>query len=661
MNDAADQDKPLPPAADAEAPAAPKRRRTPAKAAAEAAPAATEAAEAAVPVKRTRRKAEAAEEGAAAPEAAASAEEAPAPARKRAPRKTAAADEAAPVVAADVPAVAPVPAPTPIFTLAEEAPAVASEEGGDGDDGEDGDGGGEGEGEDGERGGRSRNRRRNRKERAERQAAAQGTEGGDLPAPTLAPGLVEAAGARFADVLSGSLDAESEAPDAEPPVLAAEPVTEAAEAEEGEGETKRVLAADVDAPKLQKVLAQAGIGSRRDIEDWIADGKIEVNGEVAHVGQRISFGDRVRVNGKEVRVRISPPNPRILAYHKPTGEVSTFNDPEGRPTVFRTLPRVQGQKWQSVGRLDINTEGLLLFTNSGELANQLMHPRFGVEREYAARVLGALSDEQRARLLEGVNVEGQTASFKSIEDGGGEGANRWYRVVITEGRNREVRKLFEAVGMVVSRLIRIRYGTVVLPRGLKRGVWVELGDDDVRVIRRLAGHTPTQGQNQGQGQGQQAKGQPQQQQGNKNDRNKRRPDDRHSGVGPRPSRPPEPQQPRPPREERAQRRDDDDEDDGFIPHHVNPLEQTFDRRHATSGKRGIPQGFGAGGSQQDNKHGKGGGNKGNGPREPDPMQTSVGYIGGDAFLRRGGGGGRGGKGGGGGGGRSGGGFGGRHR
>ncbi|MDR7297603.1 23S rRNA pseudouridine2605 synthase [Pelomonas aquatica] len=666
MNDAADQDKPLPPAADAEAPA-PKRRRTTAKAAADTAPeaapeAATTVAEAAAPVKRTRRKADA-DEAAAAP-VAAPAEDAPAPARKRAPRKTAvavAAEEAVPAVAAEAPAPAPVAAPAPIFTLAADASA-AVDAGGDADDGEEG----EGEGEDGERGSRGRNRRRNRKERAERQGAAPVAGGGadDLPGPALAPELVEAAGARFADVLSGNLDAESEGPVGELPTLRPE-TTEGDEV--AEGETKRVLAADADAPKLQKVLAQSGIGSRRDIEEWIAEGKIEVNGEVAHVGQRISFGDRVRVNGKDVRVRISPPNPRILAYHKPTGEVSTFNDPEGRPTVFRTLPRVQGQKWQSVGRLDINTEGLLLFTNSGELANQLMHPRFGVEREYAARVLGSLSDEQRAKLLQGVNVEGQVASFKSIEDGGGEGANRWYRVVITEGRNREVRKLFEAVGMVVSRLIRIRYGTVVLPRGLKRGVWVELGDDDVRVIRRLAGHTSHAGQGQGLSQGGQGgpgKGQQPPLQGNKHDRNKRRSDDRHGGVGPRPSRPPEPQQPRPPREERAQRREDGDEreDDDFIPHHVNPLEQTFDRRHATSGKRGIPQGFGAGGSQQGNRPGKGGGNKGNGPREPDPLQTAVGYIGGDAFLRRGGGGGgRGGKGGGGGGGRSGGGFGGRHR
>ena len=668
MNDAADQDKPLPPAdaaTDAEAPAAPKRRRATAKVAAEAAP--ETAADAAVPVKRTRRKAEAvaeAEDAAVLATSAVPADEPPAPARKRAPRKAAVIEEGARVDAAAAESASPAPVPAPIFTLAEEAPAVRAVEGGDADE-EGGEDGGDGEG--GERGSRSRNRRRNRKDRAEREGGAPAlAAGGEPSGPALAPELVEAAGARFADVLSGNLDAESEAPDAEPPVLAAAPVVAAdeGEGETDEGETKRVLAADADAPKLQKVLAQAGIGSRRDIEEWIAEGKIEVNGEVAHVGQRISFGDRVRVNGKDVRVRISPPNPRILAYHKPTGEVSTFNDPEGRPTVFRTLPRVQGQKWQSVGRLDINTEGLLLFTNSGELANQLMHPRFGVEREYAARVLGALSDEQRAKLLEGVNVEGQVASFKSIEDGGGEGANRWYRVVITEGRNREVRKLFEAVGMVVSRLIRIRYGTVVLPRGLKRGVWVELGDDDVRVIRRLAGHTSHSGQGQAQrpeGQGQAKGQQPQPPQGNRNDRNKRRNDERHSGGGPRPSRPPEAQQPqqaRPPREERAPRRDDD-EDDGFIPHHVNPLEQTFDRRHATSGKRGLPQGFGAGGSQQDDRAGKGGGNKGGGPREPDPLQTSVGYIGGDAFLRRGGGGGgRGGKGGGGGG-RSGGGYGGR--
>lgn len=650
MNDAAEQDKPLTPATEGEATAAPKRRRTTAKAAADAVPAAVDGAdEAPAPAaKRTRRKAADVDgDAVAAPvEPVAESGEAPAPARKRAPRKTA--------VAAAEPEAATAPATLPLFTLGDDAaPAPArvdaGQAAGEAADGQ-GDAGEAADVEDGERGGRGRNRRRNRKERGERQAG-EGQGAGEPSGPVLAPELVEAAGARFADVLSGSLDVESEGPAGELPTLRPEPDDEAG-AVDGEG--KRVLAAEADAPKLQKVLAQAGIGSRRDIEEWIAEGKIEVNGEVAHVGQRISFGDRVRVNGKDVRVRISPPNPRILAYHKPTGEVSTFNDPEGRPTVFRSLPRVQGQKWQSVGRLDINTEGLLLFTNSGELANQLMHPRFGVEREYAARVLGALSDEQRSKLLEGVSVDGQTASFKSIEEGGGEGANRWYRVVITEGRNREVRKLFEAVGMVVSRLIRIRYGTVVLPRGLKRGVWVELGDDDVRIIRRLAGHGSHNGQPQSHSQP--SSQQPQQQ--DRKDRNKRRSDDRHGGVGPRPSRPPEPQQQRPQREERAQRRDDD-EDDDFIPHHINPLEQTFDRRHATGGKRGIPQGFGAGGSQQHNQH-KPGKKQPGGQREPDPMQTSIGYIGGDAFLRRGGGGGggRGGKGGGGGG-RSGGGFGGR--
>ncbi|WP_036251926.1 pseudouridine synthase, partial [Methylibium sp. T29] len=288
------------------------------------------------------------------------------------------------------------------------------------------------------------------------------------PRPALDPALVVE---RFEEVLSGAYDAEPPEPDDEASV---------------EQSTKRVLRPEPEAPKLHKVLAQSGIGSRRDMEQFILDGKVTVNDEVAHVGMRISYGDRIAVDGKPVRLRIQPGPARLLAYHKPTGEVVTLNDPEGRPTVFRRLPRLQQGKWQSVGRLDINTEGLLLFTNSGELANQLMHPRFGVEREYAVRVLGSLNEEQRAKLLEGVEIDGQTAGFKSIEEGGGEGANRWYRVVITEGRNREVRKLFDKVGLAVSRLIRIRYGTVVLPRGLKRGVWVELDDQDLRAIRQLA-------------------------------------------------------------------------------------------------------------------------------------------------------------------------------
>ena len=285
-------------------------------------------------------------------------------------------------------------------------------------------------------------------------------------APALLP---PQAGEVFAQVLSGEFDVE------EPVETTPTPA----------GPPKRVLLPDADAPKLHKVLAQAGVGSRRDMEELILDGQITVNGQPAHIGQRISFGDQIKVAGKPVKVRITPPPPRIIAYHKPVGEVVTHDDPQHRPTVFRRLPRLQQGKWQSVGRLDINTEGLLLFTNSGELANQLMHPRFGVEREYAVRVLGMLTPDDRDELLEGVDIDGQKASFQSIEDGGGEGANHWYRVVINEGRNREVRKLFDTQDLTVSRLIRIRYGTVVLPRGLKRGVWVDLEDADVRAIRRL--------------------------------------------------------------------------------------------------------------------------------------------------------------------------------
>jgi 23S rRNA pseudouridine2605 synthase len=194
------------------------------------------------------------------------------------------------------------------------------------------------------------------------------------------------------------------------------------------------------------VLAQSGLGSRRDLEQMIVDGRVTVNGHPAHTGQRISFGDRVAIDGKPVKVRIGPLPARVLAYHKPAGEVVTHDDPQARPTVFRRLPRLPQGKWQSVGRLDINTEGLLLFTNSGDLANRLMHPRFGVEREYAVRVLGALAYESRERLLEGVEIDGQPAAFLRIEDGGGEGANHWYRVVISEGRNREVRQALRRRG-----------------------------------------------------------------------------------------------------------------------------------------------------------------------------------------------------------------------
>jgi len=665
---------PVPEASSDAAAEAPKRKRAPAKpkaVTADEAPAtvvAEEAAPAKAPRKTVARKKAPEDAVEAAPEAPEAPSEEPAP-KRRAPRKTAAkAEPAADAVHAEQTVAEQ--ASLPLFTLAPEAPAETASESG-ANSAEAGDE--EGDDEGGERGGRGRNRRRGRnKDRAE----AEGGEQSSAPREAPAPELLAAAGERFAQVLAGEFDAED--------TVAAAPQADAAD--EPETDTKRVLAPEADAPKLQKVLAQAGIGSRRDIEDMIAEGKIEVNGEVAHIGQRISFGDQVRVAGKPIRVRISPPAPRILAYHKPTGEVVTFNDPEGRPTVFRHLPKLHQGKWQSVGRLDINTEGLLLFTNSGELANQLMHPRFGVEREYAARVLGTLTPDQKARLLEGVIVEGQQASFKSIEDGGGEGVNHWYRVVITEGRNREVRKLFDTVGLTVSRLIRIRYGSVVLPRGLKRGVWIELGEDDTKTIRRLAGGGREERSERGPRNDQQRndRGPQQDRQRGPNDRKAdRNANGRQAGVGPRPSRPEPPRAERQERPERdrfneAPRNIDrntdrpverDNDDDDFIPRNINPLEQTFDRRFATGSKR-IPQGFGAGGSQQQGpnqgrgNNNKGGNNKG-GPREPDPMQTSMGYIGADAYTGRrnnrgGGGGGGGGNRGGGGGGR-GGGFGGRNR
>ncbi len=273
----------------------------------------------------------------------------------------------------------------------------------------------------------------------------------------------------FDDVVSGAFD-------------------EVQEGQEARGlPEKRVLLPQPDAPKLHKVLAQAGMGSRLEMEQLILEGRISVNNQPAHIGQRIQHGDSIKINGKPVRLRLAPPPTRVLAYHKPAGEVVTHDDPQNRPTVFRRLPRLHQGKWQSVGRLDINTEGLLLLTSSGELANRLMHPRFGLQREYAVRVLGALSDEEKGRLLEGVLLDDGVARFGSIDDGGGEGANCWYRVTIGEGRNREVRRMFEAVGHAVSRLIRIRYGAVVLPRGLRRGTWVELDKRDVEKLSAAAG------------------------------------------------------------------------------------------------------------------------------------------------------------------------------
>ena len=238
---------------------------------------------------------------------------------------------------------------------------------------------------------------------------------------------------------------------------------------------------------MQKLLAAAGHGSRRQIEAWIDAGRLSVNGRTARLGDRAHASDRIELDGKVLRLKAAGAAPRVLLYHKPDGEMVTRSDPEGRPTVFQRLPPIPGGKWVAVGRLDINTAGLLLLTDSGELANRLMHPRYEVEREYAVRVFGALRPEECRRLLEGVALEDGVARFDRLEpQGAAEGANRWYRVVLREGRNREVRRLFEALGRKVSRLLRVRYGPVELPRTLRPGRYLELDEKSVAEIVKTA-------------------------------------------------------------------------------------------------------------------------------------------------------------------------------
>lgn len=244
----------------------------------------------------------------------------------------------------------------------------------------------------------------------------------------------------------------------------------------------KYLNSDAAMPKLHKVLAEAGVGSRREMEELIIAGRVSVNGEPAHIGQRVGTNDQVRVNGRLVaRVNSSKP-PRVILYHKPSGEIVSHDDPAGRATVFARLPKMRVGKWLSVGRLDLNTEGLLILTTSGDLANRLMHPRYGAEREYAVRVLGELGQEQQANLVKGVELDDGMAQFGVLEYLGGEGSNRWYRATLQEGRNREVRRMFEAAGVTVSRLIRTRFGEVVLPRSLRRGRWEELESNLVTAL-----------------------------------------------------------------------------------------------------------------------------------------------------------------------------------
>lgn len=232
------------------------------------------------------------------------------------------------------------------------------------------------------------------------------------------------------------------------------------------------------------MLAHAGLGSRRQIESWIREQRVQVNGRLAQLGDRWQANDRVEINGRIVHLqqRLSSAL-RVLLYHKPLGEVVTRHDPEGRPTIFKRLPRLDKGRWVAVGRLDINTEGLLVVTNKGELANQMMHPSQALEREYAVRVFGKVEDAMLDQLREGIMLEDGPARFDSIEPAGGEGANHWFKVTVKEGRNRIVRRLWESQGVTVSRLIRVRYGPLVLPPGLRKGKVRELDPKEIDQLQ----------------------------------------------------------------------------------------------------------------------------------------------------------------------------------
>jgi len=237
--------------------------------------------------------------------------------------------------------------------------------------------------------------------------------------------------------------------------------------------------------KLQKVLARTGLGSRREMERWIEGGRIAVNGKVAKLGDRVDDRVRIAVDGKPLE-RKSARETRCILYHKPPGEVCTRNDPEGRRTVFERLPNPKSGRWISIGRLDFNTSGLLLFTTDGELANSLMHPSSNIEREYMVRVMGDVQPDMLQRMTEGVMLDDGVARFTDIQDAGGEGINRWFYVVLMEGRNREVRRLWESQGLTVSRLKRVRYGEVFIPSKVKQGQWVELTPKEIKSLYRMA-------------------------------------------------------------------------------------------------------------------------------------------------------------------------------
>ena len=245
------------------------------------------------------------------------------------------------------------------------------------------------------------------------------------------------------------------------------------------------------AERIQKLLASAGLASRREAERMIEARRVSVNGEIVKLGDKAEITDTVRLDGKVIKLHHRPESKhRVLAYYKPEGQICSRSDPEGRPTIFDNLPRMQSGRWIAVGRLDINTSGLILLTTDGDLANRLMHPSSEVEREYAVRVLGEVTESMKRALRKGVELEDGMASFNSISDAGGQGANHWYHVTLNEGRNREVRRLWESQEVRVSRLQRIRYGPITLKRGIRAGEWDELMRTDINALRKVVGLPP---------------------------------------------------------------------------------------------------------------------------------------------------------------------------
>lgn len=364
---------------------------------------------------------------------------------------------------------------------------------------------------------------------------------------------------------------------------------------------RRDLTADDDAPKLHKVLAEAGLGSRRDMEELIVAGRVSVNGEPAHIGQRILPSDQVRINGKLIQRRVSKRPPRVLVYHKPAGEIVSHDDPDGRPSVFERLPTMKAGKWLAVGRLDFNTEGLLLFTTSGDLANRLMHPRYGIDREYAVRTLGELEEGMRQKLLAGIELEDGLAQFSRVADGGGEGVNKWYRVTIGEGRNREVRRMFEAIGLTVSRLIRTRYGALVLPPNLKRGRWEEMDEHAVRALLSVSGLDKNMGKGDA----------PRSSHGNSSGNGRAPREDDEGGVNGNRLERPSPAQQRGPNGNRGP-----------------VIEPGQGQPRGRSGPRGVGGGAGSGqGTGQGKPFGAGRNTEKPRSRQPDPLQTALGFPG----------------------------------